>query len=30
VIVIAAGITFGWETAMYAMLTLFLSGVATD
>jgi uncharacterized membrane-anchored protein YitT (DUF2179 family) len=30
IIVIAAGITFGWETAMYAMLTLFLSGVATD
>lgn len=29
-IVLAAGILFGWETALYAMLTLLLSGIATD
>lgn len=29
-IVLAAGIVFGWETALYAMLTLLLSGIATD
>lgn len=29
-IVVAAGLTFGWETALYAMLTLLLSGMATD
>ena len=29
-IVIATGIVFGWETAMYAMLTLFLNGVVSD
>jgi uncharacterized membrane-anchored protein YitT (DUF2179 family) len=29
-IVLAAGIIFGWETALYAMLTLLLSGIATD
>ena len=29
-IVLAAGIIFGWETALYAMLTLLLSGLATD
>lgn len=29
-IVIAAGIIFGWEIALYAMLTLLLSGIATD
>lgn len=30
VIVLAAGIIFGWETALYAMLTLLLSGMASD
>ncbi len=29
-IVVAAGIVFGWEIALYAMLTLLLSGIATD
>jgi uncharacterized membrane-anchored protein YitT (DUF2179 family) len=29
-IVLAAGVIFGWETALYAMLTLLLSGIATD
>jgi uncharacterized membrane-anchored protein YitT (DUF2179 family) len=29
-IILAAGIAFGWELAMYALLTLFLSGVASD
>jgi uncharacterized membrane-anchored protein YitT (DUF2179 family) len=29
-IVVAAGIIFGWEIALYAMLTLLLSGIATD
>jgi uncharacterized membrane-anchored protein YitT (DUF2179 family) len=30
VIVLTAGIIFGWELALYAMLTLFLNGLATD
>jgi uncharacterized membrane-anchored protein YitT (DUF2179 family) len=29
-IVVAAGVIFGWETALYSMLTLLLSGIATD
>jgi uncharacterized membrane-anchored protein YitT (DUF2179 family) len=29
-IVLAAGLVFGWETALYAMLTLFLNGLASD
>jgi uncharacterized membrane-anchored protein YitT (DUF2179 family) len=29
-IVLAAGLIFGWETALYAWLTLLLSGIATD
>ncbi|MBW7882557.1 MAG: YitT family protein [Caldilineaceae bacterium] len=29
-IVLAAAFTFGWEIALYAMLTLLLSGLATD
>ncbi|RMF01197.1 MAG: YitT family protein [Chloroflexi bacterium] len=29
-IVLAAGVVFGWEAALYAMLTLFLSGIASD
>ncbi len=29
-IVLVAGLVFGWETALYAMLTLFLGGLATD
>lgn len=29
-IILAAGLVFGWETALYALLTLFLSGVASD
>jgi uncharacterized membrane-anchored protein YitT (DUF2179 family) len=29
-IVLVAGLVFGWETALYAMLTLFLNGLATD
>lgn len=30
VVVGAAGLTFGWEPALYATLALFISGVATD
>ena len=30
VIVCAAGLTFGWEPALFALVTLFISGVATD
>lgn len=30
VIVLGAGVIFGWETALYAMLTLLLSGMASD
>ena len=30
IIVLAAGLIFGWETALYAMLTLLLSGMASD
>jgi len=30
VIIVAAGVVFGWEVALYAMLTLLLSGLATD
>jgi uncharacterized membrane-anchored protein YitT (DUF2179 family) len=29
-IVVTAGLVFGWEAALYAMLTLFLSGLASD
>lgn len=29
-IILAAALVFGWETALYAMLTLLLSGLATD
>lgn len=29
-IVLMAGIVFGWELALYAMLTLFLGGIASD
>ena len=29
-IVVAAGFIFGWEIALYAMLTLMLSGIASD
>ncbi len=29
-IVLAAGLVFGWELALYAMLTLFLNGLASD
>ncbi len=29
-IVLAAGAVFGWEIALYALLTLFLNGIATD
>ncbi len=29
-IVLAAGAVFGWEIALYALLTLFLSGIASD
>lgn len=29
-IILAAGIVFGWEIALYAMLTLLLAGLATD
>lgn len=29
-IIIAAGLVFGWEIALYAMLTLLLNGLATD
>lgn len=30
VIVLTAGAVFGWETALYALLTLFLNGIASD
>lgn len=30
VIVLTAGLVFGWEIALYALLTLFLSGIASD
>ncbi len=30
VIVLAAGAVFGWEIALYALLTLFLNGIASD
>lgn len=30
VIVLIAGAIFGWETALYALLTLFLNGIASD
>ena len=30
VIVVTAGLVFGWELALYAMLTLLLSGIAAD
>lgn len=30
IIIVAAGVVFGWEVALYAMLTLLLSGLATD
>lgn len=30
IIVLAAGAVFGWEIALYALLTLFLNGIATD
>ena len=30
VIVLAAGAVFGWEVALYALLTLFLGGIASD
>ena len=29
-IIFSAGLVFGWETALYALLTLFLSGLASD
>jgi len=29
-IVLTAGIVFGWEIALYALLTLFLNGIASD
>lgn len=29
-IVLAAGVVFGWEISLYAMLTLFLNGIASD
>jgi uncharacterized membrane-anchored protein YitT (DUF2179 family) len=29
-IIVVAGIVFGWEVALYALLTLFLNGLATD
>ncbi|MFZ0544196.1 MAG: YitT family protein [Candidatus Promineifilaceae bacterium] len=30
IIVITAGLVFGWEVALYALLTLFLNGLASD
>jgi uncharacterized membrane-anchored protein YitT (DUF2179 family) len=30
IIVLTAGLVFGWEVALYALLTLFLNGVASD
>lgn len=29
-VIVLAGLIFGWELALYAMLTLFLTGLATD
>lgn len=29
-IILAAGFTFGWEAALYALVTLFIWGIATD
>jgi len=29
-IILAAGLTFGWEAALYALVTLFVWGIATD
>ncbi len=29
-IIVAAGLTFGWEAALYALVTLFIWGIATD
>ncbi len=29
-IILAAGLIFGWEAAMYAVVTLFISGIAND
>jgi uncharacterized membrane-anchored protein YitT (DUF2179 family) len=29
-VIVAAGLIFGWDMALHAMLTLFLSGIATD
>ncbi len=29
-IILAAGITFGWEAALYSLVTLFIWGIATD
>lgn len=29
-IILAAGLTFGWEAALYALVTLFIWGIATD
>ena len=30
IIILTAGIVFGWEIALYSLLTLFLNGVASD
>lgn len=30
VIILAAGIVFGWEAALYALVTMFIWGIATD
>jgi uncharacterized membrane-anchored protein YitT (DUF2179 family) len=30
VIILTAGVVFGWEIALYSLLTLFLNGVASD
>jgi uncharacterized membrane-anchored protein YitT (DUF2179 family) len=30
IIILAAGFVFGWETALHALLTLFLNGLASD
>ena len=30
IIVLTAGVVFGWEVALYALLTLFLNGLASD
>lgn len=29
-VIVAAGLVFGWEPALYAMITLFIGGVASD